>query len=172
MLVIRLQKWTKRRRPAMTATLLIQVVSTRTRCWRNETIHASAVSSASIKEIKSMLHSHADICATGATWKGMEYTGSVCNVYSYSNSYKPLKQVPLVGAVTAYSHPIGEMLVLVLGWLIETKLTMSQSNKIICNSEQQYPETATSQLQVKLFNLQSRLWFTMAIIRKLWCYLL
>ena len=44
----------------------------------------------------------------------MEYTGVVCNVYPYSNSYKPLKQVPVVEAVTTYNQPTGETIILVL----------------------------------------------------------
>ena len=44
----------------------------------------------------------------------MEYTGVVCDVYPYSDSYKPLKQVPVVEAVTAYDHLTGETFILVL----------------------------------------------------------
>ena len=44
----------------------------------------------------------------------MEYTGVVCDVYPYSDSYKPLIQVPVVEAVSAYDHPTGEMFILVL----------------------------------------------------------
>ena len=50
----------------------------------------------------------------GATWKVMEYTGAVHEVYPYSNSNKPLKQVPVVEAVTVYDHPTGETFILVL----------------------------------------------------------
>ena len=44
----------------------------------------------------------------------MEYTGIVCDVYPYSDSYKSLKQVPLKEVVTAYDHPTGETFILVL----------------------------------------------------------
>ena len=54
------------------------------------------------------LDSHADTCVVGATWKVMEYTGVVSDVYPYSDSNKPLKQVPVKEAVTAYNHPPGE----------------------------------------------------------------
>ena len=60
------------------------------------------------------LDSHADTCVAGATWKVMEYTGVVCNVYPYSSSYKPMKKEPVVEAVTAYNHLAGEMFILVL----------------------------------------------------------
>ena len=86
----------------------------KTRSQRSETIKISAVSSVHIQEGRSELDSHADTCVAGATWKVAEYTGVVCNVYPYSNSYKPLKQVPVVEAVTAYDHPTGETFILVL----------------------------------------------------------
>ena len=94
---------------------MIQVAATlKTRSQMTETIKISAVSSVHIQEGRSELDSHADTCVAGATWKVMEYTGVVCNVYPYSDSYKPLKQVPVVEAVTAYNHPAGETFTLVL----------------------------------------------------------
>ena len=86
----------------------------KTRSRRTETIKISAVSSVHIQEGRSELDSHADTCVAGATWKVMEYTGVVCNVYPYCNSYKPLKQVPVLEAISAYDHPTGEMFILVL----------------------------------------------------------
>ena len=86
----------------------------KTRSRRTETIKISAVSSVHIQEGRSELDSHADTCVAGATWKVMEYTGVVCDVYPYSDSYKPLKQVPVVEAVTAYDHLTGETFILVL----------------------------------------------------------
>ena len=72
------------------------------------------MSSIHIQEGRLELDSHAGTCVAGATWKVMEYTGVVCNVYPYSNSYKQLKQVPIVEAVTAYDHQAGETFILVL----------------------------------------------------------
>ena len=86
----------------------------KTRSRRTETIKISAVSSVHIQEGRLELDSHAETCVAGATWKVMEYTGVVCDVYPYSDSYKPLKQVPVVEAVTAYNHPAGETFILVL----------------------------------------------------------
>ena len=77
-------------------------------------IKISAVSSVHIQEGRSELDSHTDTCIEGATWKVMEYTGVVCDVYPYSDSYKPLKQVPVMEVVTAYNHPAGETFILVL----------------------------------------------------------
>ena len=72
------------------------------------------MSSVHIQEERLELDSHEDKCVAGAMWEVMEYTGVVCNIYLYSESYKPLKQVPVVEAVTAYDHPTGEMFYLVL----------------------------------------------------------
>ena len=88
--------------------------SLKTRSQRTETIKISAVNSVHIQEGRSELDSHADTCVAGATWKVMEYTGVVCDVYPYSDSYKPLKQVPVVEVVTAYDHPTSETFILVL----------------------------------------------------------
>ena len=79
------------------------------------------------------------MCVAGATWKVMEYTGVVCNVYPYSDSYKPLKQVPVVEAVTAYNHLAGETFILVLAqalYLYSTgaQSTMSEPNEVTWNS--------------------------------------
>ena len=86
----------------------------KTRSRRTETITISAVNSIHIQEGRLELDSHADTCVAGATWKVMEYTGVVCNVYPYSGCYKPLKQVPVVEVGTAYNHPTCEMFILVL----------------------------------------------------------
>ena len=85
-----------------------------TRSQRTETIKISAVSSVHIQEGRLELDSNVDTCVAGAMWKVMEYTGVVCDVYPYSDSYKPLKQVPVVEAITAYNHPTGETFILVL----------------------------------------------------------
>ena len=72
------------------------------------------MSSVHIQEGRLELDLHADTCVVGAVWKVMEYTGVVCDVFPYSGSYKPLKQVPIVEVVTAYDHLAGEMFILVL----------------------------------------------------------
>ena len=86
----------------------------KTRSQRTETTKISVVNSIHIQEGRLELDSHADTCVAGATWKVMEFTGVVCDVYPYSDRYKPLKQVPVVEAVTAYNHLAGETLILVL----------------------------------------------------------
>ena len=54
------------------------------------------------------------MCVAGAAWEVMEYTRVVYDVYPYYDSYIPLNQVPVVDAVTAYSHLAGETFILVL----------------------------------------------------------
>ena len=90
----------------------------KTRSQRTETVKISAVSSAHIQEGRLELDSHVDKCVAGATWKVMEYTGVECDVYPYSDSYKPLKQLPVVEAVAAYNHPAGETFTFVLEQVI------------------------------------------------------
>jgi hypothetical protein len=38
----------------------------------------------------------------------------VCNIYAYSDSYKPLTQVPVVESVSAYNCPSSKTFILVL----------------------------------------------------------
>lgn len=61
----------------------------------------SALSSGNSPEGRLELHSHTETCVLGAVWNVMEYTGVVSDVYPYSDSYKALKQVPVVEAVVA-----------------------------------------------------------------------
>ena len=74
----------------------------------------SAVISVHMQGGRLELDFHIDTCVTGATWKVTKYTRVVCDIYPYYDSYKPLKQVPIVEAVSAYNHPTGEMFILVL----------------------------------------------------------
>jgi hypothetical protein len=57
--------------------------------------------------------SHADTCVAGPNFRIDEYTGEHCDVTPYSSEYKPLKDVPIVNASTAYTdESTGETLVL------------------------------------------------------------
>ena len=58
---------------------------------------------------------------------------ATCNVYPYSNSYKPLKQVPHVEAVTAYNHLTGEMFIFVLAQAIY--LGNQQEPSLLCPNQ-------------------------------------
>jgi hypothetical protein len=59
----------------------------------------------SLRYEKCELDSQADTCCAGSTFKVVEYTGKVCNVYPYNPKYKPKADIPDVKAVTAYDHP-------------------------------------------------------------------
>jgi hypothetical protein len=60
------------------------------------------------------LDSRADTCCAGSTFKVIEYTGQICNVYPYCPKYKPRTDIPVVKAVTAYDHPNGDTFILCL----------------------------------------------------------
>ena len=64
-------------------------------------------------EARCELDSHADTCVAGPNFIIDEYTGEHCDVTPYSNEYKPITDVPIVNASTAYTNPdTGETLVL------------------------------------------------------------
>ena len=94
------------------------------------------MSSVHIQEGRSELDLHANTCVAGARWEVMEYTGVVCDVYPYSNSYKPLKQVPVVEAVTAYNHLTGETFILVLAQALY--LGNQQEPSLLCPNQIQF----------------------------------
>ena len=59
------------------------------------------------------MDSHADTCVAGPNFRIEEYTGEHCDVTPYSNDYKPITDVPIVNALTAYTNEsTGETLVL------------------------------------------------------------
>ena len=59
------------------------------------------------------LDSHADTCVAGPNFSIDEYTGESCDVAPYSNEYKPISDVPIVNASTAYTNTnTGETLIL------------------------------------------------------------
>ena len=67
-----------------------------------------------IQDERSELGLHDNMCVVRAMWNVMELTGIECDVYPYSDSCKPLKQVPVVEVVTAYNHLTGETFILAL----------------------------------------------------------
>ena len=59
------------------------------------------------------LDSHADTCVAGPNFRIDELTGEHCDVAPYSSDYKPIKDVPIVNASTAYTdNETGETLIL------------------------------------------------------------
>jgi hypothetical protein len=52
----------------------------------------------------------------GSKCKVIEYTEKVCDVYPFSDGYKPFSRVPMAKVATAYDHPkTGESLILIYG---------------------------------------------------------
>jgi hypothetical protein len=57
------------------------------------------------------LDSHADTCVTGANFLACEFNGITCEVVPFTNEYKPMKDIPIVSAATAWTNDeTGEVL--------------------------------------------------------------
>ena len=91
-----------------TITLIWAASILQTKPWQSQIMHIFAVSEGNNKVGKSELDSHAYICVAGAAWKVMGYTVFLFlfDVHPYSDSDKPLTQVPVVVAVLALNHPM------------------------------------------------------------------
>ena len=64
---------------------------------------------------KCELDSHADSIVAGKNCIILNYTGKECDVSPYREDYKPIKNVPIVNAATAWQSPItGQVYILVL----------------------------------------------------------
>ncbi len=46
-----------------------------------------------------------DTCVAGPNFDIIQYTGEHCDVTPYSDEYKPITDVPIVNASTAYTDP-------------------------------------------------------------------
>ena len=58
---------------------------------------------------------HADTTAAGANCIILEYTGKVCDVSPYTDTYESVKNVPIVNAATAWQSPLtGQTYILVM----------------------------------------------------------
>jgi hypothetical protein len=91
----------------VTAITLIWAASIlQTKPWQSQIMYIFALSEGNNNVGKSQLDSHTDIYVAGAAWKVMRYTGFLFDVHPYSDSDKPLTQVPVVEAVLASNHPI------------------------------------------------------------------
>jgi hypothetical protein len=57
---------------------------------------------------------HTDTCVAGANMLALEATGEVCEVQGYSSELGTIKDVPIVRAATAWTHPkTGETIILI-----------------------------------------------------------
>ena len=60
------------------------------------------------------LDTHADTCCAGANWTVMEYTGEVCEVSPFLESYSPIEQIPVARCCTVWTdHDSGQEYLLV-----------------------------------------------------------
>ena len=55
------------------------------------------------------LDTHADTCVAGANFLIEELTGEYCDVASFLNEYKPMREVPIVNASTAFTNNAGAL---------------------------------------------------------------
>ena len=60
------------------------------------------------------LDTHADTCCAGTNWALMEYTGEICEVSPFLNTYDPVKEIPVARCCTVWtSEESGEEYLLV-----------------------------------------------------------
>jgi hypothetical protein len=81
------------------------------------------------------MDSHADTCVAGPNFRISEYTGEHCDVTPYSYDYKPMKNVPIVNASTAFTNELtGETIILqfnqVLWYGNKLKMSLMNPNQI------------------------------------------
>ena len=63
---------------------------------------------------RSEFDSHADTCVAGANCCILSYTGKECDVAPYSDDYKPIPNIPIVTAATAWqSRSTGQVYIIV-----------------------------------------------------------
>ena len=67
---------------------------------------------------RSDLDSHANICVAGATHRVLERTGQFCEVYPYSEYYKP-KIVDVDNSVTAFDGLDGQIYILLFNQALD-----------------------------------------------------
>ena len=58
--------------------------------------------------------SNADTCCLGKNFIPLQYTNKSADVYPYHDAYKPLENVPIVSAATAFDHHDGNTYILVI----------------------------------------------------------
>jgi hypothetical protein len=55
---------------------------------------------------------HADTCVAGLNFQIKELTGEYCDVASFSKEYKPMRDMPIVNASTAFTNDAGTTVIL------------------------------------------------------------
>ena len=59
------------------------------------------------------MDTHADNCCAGANWTLMHYTGDICEVSPFLNTYAPVQEIPVARCCTVCSHDKGKDYLLV-----------------------------------------------------------
>ena len=60
------------------------------------------------------LDTHVDTCCAGTNWALMKYTGEICEVSPFLNTYDPVKEIPVARCCTVWtSEESGEEYLLV-----------------------------------------------------------
>ena len=54
------------------------------------------------------MDTHADTCCAGANWTPMYYTGDICELYPFLNSYAPVQQIPVSRCCTVWTDDEGK----------------------------------------------------------------
>ena len=76
--------------------------------------------------------SHADTSAVGKNFLVLNFTDQRCTVTPFADSYKPMKDVPVVTAATAWDNPAtGQPVILVFHQVLH--LPEMKSSLICCN---------------------------------------
>jgi hypothetical protein len=61
------------------------------------------------------LDTHADTCCAGANWSLMEYTGEICDVNPFLDSYQPIQEIPVARCCTVWTNQDDSMEYLLVG---------------------------------------------------------
>ena len=59
------------------------------------------------------MDTHADPCCAGANWTPMYYTGEICEVSPFFNTYAPVQEIPVARCYTVWMDDEGKDYLLV-----------------------------------------------------------
>ena len=59
------------------------------------------------------MDTHTDTCCSGANWTPMHYTGDICEVYPFLNTYAPVQEIPVARCCTVCTYDQGKDYLLV-----------------------------------------------------------
>ena len=59
------------------------------------------------------MDTHADTCCAGANWTLMHYTGDICGVSPFLNTYAPVQEIPVARCCTLWTDDEGKEYLLV-----------------------------------------------------------